>query len=133
MRSDGPGLLDVDPQARGGDSERIALLREAVAGGHCLIAVGASIVGFIVSRPRHFFGRDFIELLMVRDDVRRLGVGRRLLRAAVDAASTSRVFSSTNASNAAMRSVFEAGGWTLSGRLDGLDEGDPELVYFIDR
>jgi hypothetical protein len=32
-----------------------------------------------------------------------------------------------------MQSVFEAGGWTLSGQLDGLDEQDPELVYFIDQ
>jgi hypothetical protein len=43
------------------------------------------------------------------------------------------VFSSTNVSNTLMQSVFEAGGWTLSGQLDGLDEQDPELVYFIDQ
>jgi ribosomal protein S18 acetylase RimI-like enzyme len=65
--------------------------------------------------------------------VRRLGVGQALLRAAVERAGTSRVFSSTNVSNTVMQSVFEAGGWTLSGQLDGLDEQDPELVHFIDQ
>jgi hypothetical protein len=129
MSSDEPGLRKVDPLARGGDVERIAFLREAVASGRCLIAETGSIVGFIVSTPRHFFARDFIELLMVR----RLGVGQALLRAAVERAGTSRVFSSTNVSNTVMHSVFEASGWTLSGQLDGLDEDDPELVYFIDR
>jgi GNAT superfamily N-acetyltransferase len=133
MSSDEPGLREVDPLARRGDVERIAFLREAVARGRCLIAETGSIVGFIVSTPRHFFARDFIELLMVRDDVRRLGVGQALLRAAVERAGTSRVFSSANASNTVMQSVFEAGGWTLSGQLDGLDEHDPELVYFIDQ
>lgn len=129
--SDEPGLRDVDRLARIDDVERIAFLREAVASGRCLIAETGSIAGFVVSAPRHFFDRDFIELLMVRDDVRRLGVGQALLRAAVERAGTSRVFSSTNVSNAVMQSVFEAGGWTLSGQLGGLDEHDPELVYFI--
>ena len=28
--------------------------------------------------------------------------------------------------------MFMAEGWTLSGQLHGLDEDDPEFVYFID-
>jgi len=32
----------------------------------------------------------------------------------------------------AMRSMFASEGWTLSGQLDGLDEHDPELIYYID-
>jgi hypothetical protein len=40
------------------------------------------------------------------------------------------MFTSTNASNVAMRSLLEAEGWSFSGQLDGLDEGDPELVFF---
>jgi ribosomal protein S18 acetylase RimI-like enzyme len=72
-------------------------------------------------------------LIVVHDASRRRGVGRALLRASVDRAGTARVFSSTNASNVAMQSLFAAEGWTLSGRLDGLDEGDPEIFYFFDR
>ena len=97
------------------------------------LAEGDRIIGYVVAEPRRFFARDFVDLLMVHDDFRRRGVGRALLQAAVDRASTSRVFSSTNESNIAMRSMFASAGWMLSGQLNGLDEGDPEVVYFIDQ
>jgi hypothetical protein len=32
-----------------------------------------------------------------------------------------------------MIDLLEKGGWRFSGQLDGIDDGDPELVYFIDR
>ena len=119
--------------SRAGGDEQLALVREAVAGGCCLVAEDGRILGFATTAPRHLFGRDFVELLIVDEGHRRRGVGRTLLRAVVDRAGTPRVFSSTNESNTAMRSLFAADGWTLSGRLDGLDDGDPEIVYFIDR
>lgn len=131
--ADEPALRELDDAARAGDADRIALLREAVANGRCLVAEDDRIIGYAVTAPAHFFARDFVELIVVHDAVRRRGVGRALLRAAVDRAGTSRVFSSTNASNEAMKSLFAAEGWTLSGQLDGLDEGDPEIVYFIDQ
>jgi GNAT superfamily N-acetyltransferase len=96
-------------------------------------AEAVSIAGFVVTVPNGFFGRDFVELLMVDRTRRRAGVGRRLLHAAVDAASTSRVFTSTNTSNWPMRTLLEHDGWTLSGELLGLDVNDPEIVYFVDR
>ncbi len=126
-------LQKLDDLARGGEVDRNAFIQEAVSNRRCLLAEDREIVGYVVTAPRHFFDRDFVELLVVHDDYRRRGVGRALLRAAVDRAGTSRVFSSTNESNAAMRSLFTAEGWTLSGRLDGLDQGDPEVVYFIDQ
>lgn len=64
----------------------------------------------------------------------RLGAGQAsagpLLRAALTAAGTKQVFTSTNASNQPMRSLLLAEGWSFSGELDGLDEGDPELVFY---
>jgi hypothetical protein len=53
-----------------------------------------------------------------------------LLAAATDSATTATIFASTNESNAAMRALFERDGWTLSGVLTGIDEGDPELVFY---
>jgi len=47
-------------------------------------------------------------------------------------ASTSRVFVSTNESNAPMRELLRHAGRTASGVLTGLDEGDPEHVFFHD-
>jgi hypothetical protein len=54
------------------------------------------------------------------------------MRAALGNASTPRVFVSTNESNTPMRDLLHAEGWTSSGVLTGLDEGDPEHVFFHD-
>jgi GNAT superfamily N-acetyltransferase len=99
---------------------------------HVHIADGA-VTGFVIVKPAHFYGRDFIDLLIVEPAVRRSGVGRALLRHALGAAGTSRVFTSTNTSNHRMRSLLEAESWCFSGELDGLDDGDPELVFYKSR
>jgi GNAT superfamily N-acetyltransferase len=133
-QADGAEIVAIDDIARGGDHLRRAQLEAAIVAGHCLVLDdGDGIAGFAVMVPKGFFGRDFIELLIVERTRRRTGIGRRLLQAAVRAASTSRVFTSTNRSNAAMRALLDRDGWSLSGELCGLDEGDPEIVYFIDR
>ncbi len=54
------------------------------------------------------------------------------MRAALRTASTSRVFISTNESNTPMRELLRSEGWSPSGVLTGLDEGDPEHVFFHD-
>jgi len=98
--------------------------------GQCevLVADGA-VTGFVIVKPAHFFGRDFIELLIVDPALRRSGIGRALLRHALATAGTTQVFTSTNTSNHPMRSLLEAEDWSLSGGLDGLDD-DPELVFY---
>lgn len=128
------GALRVDPLAARGDRDRAELLRASVRAGECLIfRHQASVAGFVVTRRAHFFGRDFVELLVVDAAQRRAGLGRTLLRAAVAGASTAQVFTSTNMSNKAMRSLLRAEGWTFSGELSGLDEGDPELFFYTVR
>jgi hypothetical protein len=42
------------------------------------------------------------------------------------------VVTSTNESNTPMRELLRSEGWHLSGVLTGLDEGDPEQVFFQD-
>ena len=88
--------------------------------------------GFVVARRRAFFGRDFVELLSVSNNARRHGIGSALLNAAVAQSSSARIFTSTNESNTGMRALLAKAGWQLSGRLEGIDEGDPEMVYFTD-
>lgn len=123
-------ILRIDHLAARGDQGRTGFLRRSVDLGECLVYPGhGAVAGFVIVKPGHFFGRDFIELLMVDPAHRRRGIGRNLLRAAVAAAGTEQVFTSTNASNQPMRSLLQAEGWSLSGKLDGLDEGDPELVF----
>jgi GNAT superfamily N-acetyltransferase len=90
------------------------------------------VLGYAVIRARSFFGRDFIELLCVSFSSRRSGVGSALLRRAVGMSSTERIFTSTNKSNAPMTGFLEKIGWRFSGELEGIDDGDPEMVYYQD-
>ena len=125
------GIMRIDRRAAQADQGRADFLRRCVDFGECLVHLDhGSVAGFAVVMPAHFFGRDFVELLMVDPARRRCGIGRNLLRAALAAAGTEQVFTSTNASNQPMRSLLRAEGWSFSGELDGLDEGDPELVFY---
>jgi GNAT superfamily N-acetyltransferase len=128
------GLLRADDLAARGDRERAEFLRHCLMLGECQVHVAnRAVTGFVIVKPAHFFGRDFIELLVVDPAVRRSGIGRVLLRQALAVASTSQVFTSANTSNQPMRSLLQAEDWSFSGELDGLDEGDPELVFYKTR
>jgi GNAT superfamily N-acetyltransferase len=122
-------IAAIDPAGPGRTEE----IRALVQGQASLVAVEhGRIAGFLALKPGHFYGRDFIDLLFVTPSWRRHGLGRALLRAALRHASTSRVFTSANESNTPMRELLHSEGWTPSGVLTGLDEGDPEHVFFHD-
>jgi len=124
------GVLRADRDAAQRDPERAEFLRSSLMLGQCQVHVaGGAVTGFVIVKPAHFFGRDFIELLTVDPALRRSGIGRALLRQALAIAGTSQVFTSTNTSNHPMRSLLDAEDWSFSGELDGLDEDDPELVF----
>jgi ribosomal protein S18 acetylase RimI-like enzyme len=113
--------------------ERGEYLTARVNAGEVVIFERAGqIVGYIVHRTKSFFGRDFVDLLAVATNSRRDGVGSALLENSVHDSSTERIFTSTNRSNAPMTKLLGKSGWQFSGELDGIDEGDPELVYYHD-
>jgi GNAT superfamily N-acetyltransferase len=125
------GILRADHLAAEGDRDRAEFLRHSVELGECQVHIASgAVTGFVIVKPAHFFGRDFIELLMVDPRLRRSGVGRALLRHVLDTSGTAQVFTSTNSSNLPMRSLLQSESWSFSGTLEGLDEGDPELVYY---
>ena len=136
--SDLVALIAVDDLAVAG-SQRWDQLHRAVTGQGCRILVAervegaAAIVGYVVVAAKHFFGRDFIELVMVAGQERRQGVAAQLIDEVLEVATTSTVFTSTNESNTAMRTLLASKGWVVSGTLDGLDDGDPEVVYYAAR
>jgi len=122
-------IVAIDTHRPARPAEIQALVGEQAS----LVAVErGEVVGFAGVKPGHFYRRDFIDLLLVAAGRRRQGVGRTLMRAVLQNASTSRVFTSTNESNTPMRELLRAERWTHSGVLTGLDEGDPELVFFHD-
>ncbi len=113
------------------DPERVTTIRAQVAEGHCWVHTGETRPdGYAVVLPRHFFRRDFLDLLMVTPSARRSGVATNLLRAFLGMDGTQQVFTSTNRSNTPMRELLRKENWRLSGELDGLDADDPELFFF---
>ena len=124
-------LMTIDHRAAKRDVERVSAIHEHVSDGVCWINSDQSdFNAYAVLLPRHFFGRDFLELLMVAPSVRRSGVATTFLSALLDLEGTSQVFTSTNRSNAPMIGLLRKEQWQLSGELDGLDADDPELVFF---
>jgi ribosomal protein S18 acetylase RimI-like enzyme len=113
--------------------ERQALLTSRVESSEVIVYEhDGEVRGYAVLCARAFFGRDFVELLAVAVDQRRHGIGSDLLHHAVEMSSTPRVFTSTNQSNTAMIRLLEKVGWRVSGRLEGIDVDDPEVVFFKD-
>jgi len=67
---------------------------------------------------------------VVASQERRSGIAGCLLFEALSQSSTRDTFTSTNESNAAMIALLHKHNWTFSGQLDGIDEGDPEFVFY---
>jgi GNAT superfamily N-acetyltransferase len=114
------------------DDRTLALVGESIARGGCLVDedVDGAIRGIVLLESRTFFGYDFVKLLVVGPSSRRRGIALQLLEAACASVATDKVFISTNESNAAMRALLAGQGWTYSGTLHGIDDGDPELVFW---
>lgn len=105
------------------------VLLHAIDGGTCYTAeIGGTAVGVAVFAPV-FFAQWFIALLIVHPDYRRRGVASQLIRHCETICPTEKVFTSTNAANVPMQCVLNALGYTRSGYVENLDEGDPELIY----
>ena len=107
---------------------RSRVISDAVGNGECLIAARDQVIGYLVLK-HSFFGNGFIELLYVREDARRQGIGRTLMLAAEARCRTPKLFTSANESNAPMHSLLGALGYRESGIIHNLDPSDPEIVY----
>lgn len=129
ISSDFDAIAAADAGARG-DPERGSLLRSHIEGSRCWVADDqGEVVGFLVLEYT-FYGNGFVSLLVVRQDSRRHGIGRALLKHAASTCTTAKLFTSTNESNRPMRSLLSGEGFQESGVIHNLDEGDPELVFF---
>jgi GNAT superfamily N-acetyltransferase len=125
-------VLELDRVAPVGP-ERAPLLAARVQSGEVILFENQGhVLGYAVLTLHSFFGRDFVELLAVAASERRHGIASLLLRQVVALSSTVRIFTSTNRSNTPMIGLLTKEGWQFSGELEGIDEGDPELVYYKD-
>src|SRR5690242_7194951 len=121
-------LVALDPLAEK-DLQRRDTIDSAIAARRCWVAEGfGRVVGYGIL-SKNFFHRDFIEIVFVSEDARRTGAGAALLGAIERAVKEEKLFTSTNASNIAMRGLLFTRGYRESGRIENLDPNDPELVF----
>ncbi|SCY05566.1 MULTISPECIES: GNAT family N-acetyltransferase [unclassified Lysinibacillus] len=112
-----------------GDASRTEEIQQAIEEKRCLLYQSTdNIAGFLLF-TNDFFGYSFISLVIVKPSDRRKGVASALMKAYMQMAKTSKVFSSTNQSNKRMQQLFHNLGFVKSGVIDNLDEGDPEIIY----
>ena len=112
--------------------DRGEALRGWIRDGECWVArLERVLAGFVVAN-RSFFAQPFIVLLMVDPTRRRRSVGEALVQHVEShfRPTSSKLFTSTNESNASMHALYVKRGFVRSGVIENLDEHDPEIVYF---
>jgi ribosomal protein S18 acetylase RimI-like enzyme len=125
--ADLPLVLATDHMAA--DQNRQDYVRAAIEAGHCWLAeLDGRMVGYLVA-DTSFYGYPFVWLVVVANPFRRRGVATALMRHAESLFPGQKLFTSTNESNHASQRLMESLGFEQSGRIDNLDEGDPEIVY----
>jgi GNAT superfamily N-acetyltransferase len=106
-------------------------LRKAFAGEHGRTAYIAELdgqpAGYAVMGE--FFGHPFLERLLTADHSLRQGVATALMETVEEAARGGRLFVSTNESNTIMRTLLAKRDFKVSGLVENLDPGDPELFF----
>lgn len=113
----------ADTQGRREFHERAFGASETLVARHQGEVVGCAVF------DRSFFEQPFISLLYVDPVHRRGGIATAIVRHVESICPGEKLFTSTNESNAAMHAFCGALGFAPSGRIDNLDEGDPEIVY----
>lgn len=132
IRPAGPG--DILPLQRldsvvPDDPGRASAIAQWVESGACLCATKDGVpVGYAVT-GLHFFGQPILEMLMVGRSCRGQGIGRQLALQAIAETAGPALWASTNQSNLPMQGLLAELGFVRSGFIEGLDEGDPELIY----
>ncbi|MEO8685113.1 MAG: GNAT family N-acetyltransferase [Devosia sp.] len=76
-----------------------------------------------------FFHAGMIEMVMIAEPFRRRGLGVALVNHLAAFCRSGTLWSSTNSSNIAMQSLLDGARFIRSGLIEGLDEGDPEVIY----
>jgi GNAT superfamily N-acetyltransferase len=104
-------------------------VQNAVGQGECFVALDEGIlVGYGIMN-HGFFECGFVSLVYVDPAHRRHGVGSRLFDEFESRCRSSRIFTSTNLSNLPMHGFLASRFYTLSGVVQDIDEGDPEMFY----
>jgi GNAT superfamily N-acetyltransferase len=129
VESDIEEICSIDRIAQN-DPSRRDFIRRRVCEGTCYVLVDNKHIAAYGVLTYDFHDCGMIDMLMVAQDKRRQGFGSDLMRHMERECRTAKLFTSTNESNASMQSLLTKLGYSPSGIIYNLDEGDPELVYF---
>lgn len=122
-------LVQMDPTAVP-ESRHTTFIERSIRGNNCFVAIlDNQVVGYAVLEYS-FFENGFVSLLVVAPKFRRQGIGECLMKDLEKRCVTEKFFTSTNESNLPMRELLGKLGFSPSGVIENLDEGDPEMVYF---
>jgi RimJ/RimL family protein N-acetyltransferase len=128
-------LIVVDIDYRLDKNEHIKLNREekitkAISRDECfLILSDHQVIGFLIFDYR-FFDQGWIELIIIDEKYRGKGIGGKVFDLLCEKCRTDKIFTSTNISNTRMQKVLTKANFSFAGKLNGLDDGDPELFYY---
>ena len=119
--------LDKDEHIKFNREEKIT---KAISNDECfLILVDKQEVGFVIFDYR-FFDQGWIELIIIDEKYRGKGIGGKTFDIICEQCKSDKVFTSTNSSNTQMQKALTKANFTFAGKLNGLDDGDPELFYY---
>jgi ribosomal protein S18 acetylase RimI-like enzyme len=126
--ADLPLLMAADHM--GTEPKRKEQVQRAIDQGHCWLAESdGRVLGYVIT-DTSFYGHPFVWLLVVASAFRRRGVATALMRHVEAMFSGGKLFTSTNESNLPSQRLMESLGFQRSGRVENLDEADPEILYF---
>ena len=126
--SDLEPIVAIDQQVIG-HANRRGEIEKAIREQACLIIKEGKATGFLLFNTQ-FFENAFVSLIIIAPEERRKGYASSLLKYFEKISPTEKIFSSTNQSNIEMQKVFQKNGYTPSGKIENMDPGDPELIYF---
>jgi len=109
---------------------RASFIERAVSSGTAWVVVVKSEVVAYAVLNHSYFERPTIAMLMVDSHQRRTGIGNRLVEYLEQICDGPEIWTSTNLSNTPMQRLLVKRGYHLTGFIDNLDPGDPELFYF---
>lgn len=115
--------------------EHVELKREeqitkAISNKECFVILEDNeTIGFVIFDYR-FFSQGWIELIIIDEKHRGKGIYRQVFDLICKQCKATKVFTSTNSSNLRMQKALMKSGFVFSGKLDGLDDGDPEFFYY---
>ncbi|MDM5195770.1 GNAT family N-acetyltransferase [Bacillus hominis] len=123
-------ILHIDIDVLGDDSRR-DYIKQAIEDERCIIVQENNSISGFLTYDTNFFGCTFLSLIIISPMKRRQGHASSLLSYMLEHSPTQKIFSSTNESNRSMQKVFSANGFIRSGIIENLDEGDPEIIFYI--